>query len=764
MPIALLLALGFMPLVVDREARHDEWGYRPAEGALVELNPPALSWPAVEGATSYTVQLATDASFQNPITVEKIPWSVYTHRRPLSPGVWRWRYRPEGGPWSKARSFTISPDAVEFPQPGMEQLRMRIPKSHPRLFVRAEDRGRLRALLAGEEGRRLMARAEALLASQPTPEPTVRASAKDPATNQYWWSNRVQTVKALQEAEVLSFVWWLTGEAKYREAARRFTLQLAAWDPDGPTNFTINCEAAKPMLHRLARAYDWAYDAFSEEERARIRAVLLRRAMDAWMSWEVGQGRGHLNQPYGSHANRTWHKLAENAIATFGETPEAEKFLDYAVTKFFAAYPVWADDDGGWHEGLAYFAGYMSKAAWWFDIARSALGIDGFRKPFFRHFGDYALYSAPPGSPDMGFGDLSFRPVSQSWSFMHFFVNETQNPYWAWWVRAWNIKHEPDEPVLGFLWSARPQAAAKAPADLYPSKVFRGTGVAVLNTTLMSAADNVQVRFKSSPMGNASHGHDPHNAFTFNAYGAALLVNNVYRDLHGSPFHTGWCWSTRAQNAVLIDGKGQKPHSPDPSGRLVKWEFQEGVDYVAGEAAAAYEGRAKRFLRHVLLVKPDLVLLVDELEAARPATFQWMLHGQDRFAIDEGAQRLRLERPAAGVLVDYIADEPFVFRQWTGYEPEPDHRYLASINSPGIPPQWHVEASTVRAAPAAYTVTVLRPYRAGARPAPLEVRRSPEEIVLRYGSASVVLHRKTGEPFASVQRQGREWRVAGAAR
>ena len=43
---------------------------------------------------------------------------------------------------------------------------------------------------------------------------------------------------------------------------------------------------------------------------------LARRAADAWNSGEVRQGSGHLNQPYGSHANRTWHKLAENAIAT----------------------------------------------------------------------------------------------------------------------------------------------------------------------------------------------------------------------------------------------------------------------------------------------------------------------------------------------------------------------------------------------------------------------------------------------------------------
>jgi hypothetical protein len=174
-------------------------------------------------------------------------------------------------------------------------------------------------------------RADGLAAGQPTAEPSVRASARDAATNQYWWSNRVQTLRAAFEAETLAFVFLLTGEEKYREAARRYLLSLARLDADGPTNFTLNCEAAKPLVHRLARAYDWAFDALSEAVRAEVRRVLKRRGEDAWNSWEALQGKGHLNQPYGSHANRHWHKLA-----TIGEIPDADQWLDFAVTKFYA--------------------------------------------------------------------------------------------------------------------------------------------------------------------------------------------------------------------------------------------------------------------------------------------------------------------------------------------------------------------------------------------------------------------------------------------
>jgi len=764
--ICLFACVAALCQAPDREPRADEWGYRPADGAAVPLNPPALSWVMERDAAGYTVQMANNPEFTPAVTVSKIPWTVYTHHETLKPGAWWWRYRivsADGSEssWSRARRFTVPPGAPAFPQPTMEELRNRIPKGHPRLFVRAEDLPKLRQWASGggkEAYVKLIARADELVDTEPTPEPAVRATPSDPATRKYWWSNRVQTIKALQEAEILSFAWLLSQNPKYGQQARRFTLKLAEWDPDGPSNFALNCEVAKPLVHRLARAYDWAWPLFSEEERTKIRAMLLRRANDAWKSGEVGRGYGHLNRPYSSHGNRTWHKLAENAIATLGETPESEQFLEYAVTKFFGAYPVWSDDDGGWHEGLSYLGSYMSKAPWWIDIARNAMGIDAFQKPFFSRIGDYPLYSAPPGTPDLGFGDSSVGPVSRSWSFLHYYVRRAQNPHWAWWLEAWGVPERNEEPVLEFLWSAAPAVPPKPPSDLPLSKVFRGIGVAVMNTDLLDGRNNVQIRFKSSQMGRRSHGQDPHNTFTLNAYGQALLVNNVYRDLWGSPFQSRWVWSTRAQNAVLVDGHGQEPRSASPDGRILKSEFLDGLDYVAGEAAASYGGRLKRARRHILFVKPDVVLIADELEAAKPSSFQWMLHAWKEFQVDESRQRLVLDRGEAGVVVEYAAPQRLKMRQWTGYDPEPDAEYFASVNRAPIPPQWHVEAgSTGAAAGRAFTVTVLRVFRKGQAPdSPIRTERNASSLRITAGDVEARFERSR----VNVRKRDREWTVA----
>jgi len=722
-----LLGLAAAPPISNRPPQPDEWGYRPADGATVRLTPPSLTWIHENAAARYTVQWATRPDFSDAVTVTDVPWPTYTHHSALPTGTYYWRYRftdKKGAEsdWSVTRRFIVPADAVEFPMPTRAQQRERVPAQHPRLFLRPEELPRLRALAAGREKKafdKLRIAADKLIQAGPTPEPTERGSARnkeDERAVKFWWPNREQCDRATKEAELLAFVYLISQDKKYGEAARKWLLHLASWDPDGPTNFALNCEAGKAMLYRPARAYDWAYDMFTPEERAKIAAVWRRRVSDAWNSGEVARGVGHLSRPYNSHGNRVWHKIAEVAIAFLDEIPEAPTWLDYAVNKFYACYPVWADDDGGWHEGVSYWAGYMSKAVSWLQVSRAALGIDGLKKPFFAQVGDYPLYIAPPGSPNSGFGDLSYRPPSKGiGGFMEYHIRmrgvqpDSHAPYWRWWTEQWKMSDEGG--VIGFLYDANLPAMpeAKAPTDLPPSKVFHGIGVASLHTTLLDAADDVHFLFKSSPFGSQSHGHNPQNTFQLNAYAEPLLVTCVYRDLHGSKFHYQWVHSTVAHNGVLVNGEGQEKHKAAPQGRIVAERLGKEYDYLCGDAAAAYGGRLTRALRHVAFVKGEAPFLVlcDDLAAKEPATFQFMLHALNRFTVDEKTGRLFVEQPRAGVAVQYLSPAPLTYRQWDGFTPPPKKEF---------PNQWHVEAGTGERLGEIRVLTVIVPYRAGQRP------------------------------------------------
>lgn len=726
--LALLASLPVFAAVPldERPAKPDEWGYRPADGATVRLNPPTFTWIAPANAVTYSVQWSTDAAFPAAATttVDGIVWPTYTHDQAVKPGTYFWRYRSAGKTgevtnWSVVRRVEVPGEAATLPMPTVAQQKARVPSGHPRLFLRPEDLPRLRQLAQGREAAAFAAlrqAADAFIKAGPTPEPEHKGSARDknnPELVKYWWPNREQTERACNEAETIAFVYLLTGDKAYGEAARRWVLHLASWDPKGNTNFTLNCEAGKPLLYRPARAYDWAWDMFTSEERAKIQAVMRERVIEAWNSGEIQRGVGHLQRPYNSHGNRVWHKIAEAGIAFLGEIPEAPQWLDYAVNKFYACYPVWSDDDGGWHEGVSYWSGYQSKTVWWLQVAQSALGIDGLKKPFFAQVGDYPLYIAPPHSPNAGFGDLSSRPLNAP-SFLEYHLRARAASgdgghagYWRWWARQKELRENAG--FLGFLYRANlpPLPAPKPPVDLPLSKIFHGIGIASLHTTLLDSRDDVHFLMKSSPFGSQSHGHNPQNSFQLNAYGEALLVANGYRDLHGSKFHYQYVHSTRAHNAVLVNGEGQTPHSVAAKGDIVREEFTPGYDYIAGDATAAYAGRLRKAWRHAVFVKgpQPFVVLYDELIAPQPATYQFMLHALKAFTIDAQAARVRVDQPKAGVEVAYLSPVALTFAQTDGFNPPPTREF---------PNHWHVEAGTTAARRELGMITVLVPHRHGA--------------------------------------------------
>src|ERR1051326_3043015 len=86
--ISLLLSLPALALALapDRPPLADEWGYRPADGAAVALNPPSLTWVHENGAGRYAVEWARQPDFSDAAGAANLPWTVYTHNRPFEPG------------------------------------------------------------------------------------------------------------------------------------------------------------------------------------------------------------------------------------------------------------------------------------------------------------------------------------------------------------------------------------------------------------------------------------------------------------------------------------------------------------------------------------------------------------------------------------------------------------------------------------------------------------------------------------------------------
>ncbi len=700
------------PSVDETPAAVDEWGFRPADGATVEMTPGSYTWRPQESAESYTLQISPGSSFSE-ITYAVSGWryNVHTPPRTLAPGrySWRVRYITDRGrtsEWSSIRSFTIAEDASRMPLPERDELLDRIPDDHPRLFVRPEaiedlrERARtdLRPLYQN-----LVQTSEEIIKDPPsTAEPPEYPPGEECCDSQIWreiwWGNRQQTVAVLRGASTLAFTWLLGGEERYAEKARELLMAAAAWDPEGTTSFAYNDEAGMPYAYYFSRTYTFLNDYLSEEEKEICRNIMRIRGQEMYEDLYPR----HLWKPYDSHSNRAWHFLGEVGIAFLGEIEQAREWVWFATNVFMNVYPVWNDTDGGWHEGIQYWRSYQNRFTWWADVMNKALRIDAFEKPFYSKVGYYPMYVMPPGTEGGGFGDLNADDTSQdNVDLMSIFAVQAGNPHWQWYVDAHGGAPAGDG-YIGFLRAALSDIEAKPPTDLPTSKLFRGIGQAYMNTTLLDADDNVGLLFKSSPFGTTSHGYESQNAFLLYAFGERLFIRSGRRDTYGSEHHTEWMWHTKSVNSITVNGRGQPDHSQKTRGEITAFHTSKTIDYVEGEAEEAYDERLDRFTRRMVFIKPEAVLIFDVVDAPEPSSFQWWLHAPVEFRI-HSQDNIRVRNGAAAARTSFLWPQEVDVSVTDEFNPAPQlDRELV---------QYHLTAVPGARSEHQNFVTVLRPHR-----------------------------------------------------
>jgi len=695
----------------EKPAGGGEWGYRPAQGAMSAVNPPSFSWRPQKGLTWEVTCTGTQPYTNVGFLWEDIEFNVYYPAQTFSAGTYTWRYRGKDSKgnytnWSRARTFTIAKDAASMLMPEREELLSRIPKTHPRLFMRPENLPRLRRLAKGEmkaQYDRLVMECERLLKNPPsTTEPPKYPKDMVSGSEEWrkvWWGNRTYTIKALDGAATLAFTRLLGGPEKYGAEAKRILLECAKWEPKGSTGYRYNDEAGMPYAYYFSRTYTFVNDLLSEQEKKICRDMMKVRGDEMYNHLCPR----HLWRPYSSHSNRAWHFLGEVGIAFLGEVKGAEDWVWFAMNVFYNVYPAWSDDDGGWHEGISYGHSYLGRFTWWADVMREAMGINAYDKPFFSKAGYYTMYLMPPGKVGGGFGDGAWRrSASSNVSLMSQFAAQAGNGHWQWYVEEMGGAREIGG-YIGFIRGTLPKVEAKQPDDLPSSRLFRGTGQAYLNSDLTDAGKSVQVIFKSSPFGTQSHGNEANNSFVLWAYGERLLVRSGHYDSYGSAHHSNWVWSTRSVNNITVNGRGQGKRTANARGEIFAFKTTPSMDIVAGEAGQAYEdGILNRFTRTILFVKPELVVVYDRLEAKEPSHFEYWLHAINKINV-KNQHEVQVRNDNVVCDIDFLTPSGLTFKQTNEYDPNPRPRIKMR--------EWHLTAETADKKKQMEFVTLYRPHR-----------------------------------------------------
>jgi hypothetical protein len=427
----------------ETPAKESEWGYRPADESISNVNPPAFSWHPQQGL-KWQLQCASDSDFTDiKYQLSDIEFNVHCPDTVFKTGRYFWRYRgtdKEGiyTNWSTVRAFTIGEKATEMPLPKKEVLIARVPKNHPRLFVRPENMEKLRTAAKSELKNvfdAIVRRCDKILENPPSTEEPPKYPEGTVEFSEEWsriWRDNTRTVNAaLGNAANLGFAYQVSGDKKYGIEARRILLECAKWDPLGSTSFLYNDEAGMPYTHWFSRTYTFVNDLLDEQDKKICRDVMKVRG---GQMYEFLCPR-HFWSPYASHDNRSWHFLGEASIAFLGEIEQAQDWLWFTMNNFYCTYPVWSDDDGGWAEGSNYFMFYQKWFSWWADAVKEAMDIDIYKKPYYSQIGYYVMYLFPPGKFDGGFGDWAcYRKAENFTGLMSIYASHTGNGYWQWWV------------------------------------------------------------------------------------------------------------------------------------------------------------------------------------------------------------------------------------------------------------------------------------------------------------------------------------------
>ena len=140
--------------------------------------------------------------------------------------------------------------------------------------------------------------------------------------------------------------------------------------------------------------------------------------------------------------------------------------------------------------------------------------------------------------------------------------------------------------------------------------------------------------FNSSPS-TMGHSHFDANSFVVNVGGEWLATDPGY-DAAGPK-------ATEGHNSLLVDGRGQVKKG---GGKVTGFFTSPAVAYAVGDASASYQADLlKTFRRHVLYVRPDYWLILDELQSnGTPRAFTALLNTSRPGTLTRSGLGLLLEK------------------------------------------------------------------------------------------------------------------------
>lgn len=657
----------------------------PHDGMCVPENPPVLIWLPLPSCRNGYRCTVTDSSGTVIYCCETtgntaVPDSL------LENGTYYWDVESlETGVHRGRQSFTVTDDSVPFLRPTIDEILAGIPLKRPRhLFTEDE----IPSILASrpEELKTLRRNIDAAYADGLPERPMFHRDETALPYREYFGRFRDYCDRNLVAC---ALGYHLLHDEKAGQFAKKLFLHICDWNPSGPCSLCgpwgdevgLSCARCFPAV------FDLLYPLMTEKER---RYTGETAAMYAAQCENRLSTLNYTENPGSSHAGRLPAYLGEAALTLWGTgiVPEEtlKRWLNSALTIYNGLFPYYGGADGSWAEGTFYSTSYTKWYLPFFSAAARYSGRNYLERPFYRNYARYLLHFAQPSHEIHPFGDGYWcTPDSAEWP--GFFA---QNPF-----RIYaEISALPEAAVcerrlaspelfqlhlLDVFLPVFPSSDNRTP-PITDADAFPDGGFVSLHSDHTSPDDDLHLMARASRFGPGSHRHPDNGSFALFCGGTALLTPSGYFGrAYGTAHHMNWLNTTKAHNAILIDGVGQDYRNFRHTGKILSCTTaKDGSRTAVLDLSASYP-MLSSWIRTLRICDQNTVIIEDSITADHPVTVTYALHTLSE--PESWKNGFRLRRGSCEMTVS-PAEGQFVSRTITD-------RYDVDLNE-GVPEEFRV--------------------------------------------------------------------------
>lgn len=617
--------------------------FRPFDKAMTQQNPPDFSWPRAVDQTNvkYHLIISDKEDMSNIVyEVKDLDMNIYNFPHTFEKKTYYWQVSyicDEGSSvWSDVRRFTIREDAEDFIVPeNIGELLKNMNMKHPYMFN--PERVKEIAKYRDATYKAIRNTVKEAIEAGVQPEPGFVDGEGDQDIRK-----RVSQVYNIPFKCAL--VWIVDGNKEAAEFGVKQLVSMCDWDAEnGVTSYAAQDQVDREIMYLSAITYDYLYDFFTDEEREKVKDMICAR-MYHW-SYYAFDNQGLLYAPYNSHAYTAFGFVGVTCMALY----EDERFssLLERVTKIFAnVSSPWIDEEGShfWGTGYAQYTNYM-----FHDALKYAGIIDLYKKPGFKNRENWFLYMFLQDQEGGVFGDQSYQaPGTYNQTDLAKIIMHNNNGVAQY---LYNLSSTAlSTPMEDWIVTYNPDIPEVVPTFKDRAMLFKDNGFSAMHSDLIDK-NRVSLYFRSSQFGSDNHAHSDQNSFIIKAYGKELAHDSGYYDYYFSDHDEGYTRQTYAHNAITYDGgKGQPANNISASGKITSFANGPDFDAVSGDATKSYAGGVSKAVRHMIYIRPDIFICIDDLKAKEgtQSNFEWWLNAKyDIYAYDTKDGARIVNEPAA---------------------------------------------------------------------------------------------------------------------